>query len=163
MDELLDAIVKEQLVDTLPQALKVWVTEREPSSSKEAGELADSYLQARGLERGGARQGERGERPQTDREQFYPRGGEREELEAEETPRKPQETGTEDTRGNRRRAEEEDQAVSGAIAVARWATSHGIALRKHFSATDTLRPGILAQAASSRAMPERVESWKPLQ
>ena len=87
VDELLDAVVKEQLVDTLPQALKVWVSEREPSSSKEAGELADSYLQARGLERGGARQGERGERPQTDREQFYPRGGEREE--AEETPKTP--------------------------------------------------------------------------
>ena len=50
VDELLDTIVKEQLVDTLPQALKVWVNEREPSSSKEAGELADSYLQARGLE-----------------------------------------------------------------------------------------------------------------
>ena len=44
--------------------------------------------------------------------------------------RKPQETGTEDTRGirNRRRAEEEDQATSGAIAVARRATSRGIAL-----------------------------------
>ena len=50
MDELLDAIVKEQLVDTLPQALKVWVSEREPSSSKKAGELPDRYLQARGLE-----------------------------------------------------------------------------------------------------------------
>ena len=46
MEELLDAIIKEQLVDTLPQALKIWVSEREPSSSKEAGELADSYLQA---------------------------------------------------------------------------------------------------------------------
>ena len=33
---VLDVIVKEQLVDTLPQALKVWVSEREPSSSKEA-------------------------------------------------------------------------------------------------------------------------------
>ena len=50
MEELLDTIVKEQLVDTLPQALQVWVCER---SSKEAGELADSYLQARGIERGG--------------------------------------------------------------------------------------------------------------
>ena len=53
VDELLDAVVKEQLVDTMPQALKVWVNEREPSSSKEAGELADSYLQAREIERGG--------------------------------------------------------------------------------------------------------------
>ena len=74
MEELLDAIVKEQLVDTLPQALKIWVSEREPSSSKEAGELADSYLQARGLERGGARRGEYGERSHTDREHQYPRG-----------------------------------------------------------------------------------------
>ena len=50
MDKLLDAIVREQLVDTLPQALKIWVSERETTSSKEVGELADSYLQARGLE-----------------------------------------------------------------------------------------------------------------
>ena len=51
--------------------------------------------------------------------------------------RKPQEMGTEDTRGirNRRRAEEEDQATSGAIAVARRATSRGIALRKRCTAT----------------------------
>ena len=74
MEERLDAIVKEQLVDTLPQALKIWVSEREPSSSKEAGELADSYLQTRGLERGGARRGEYGERSHTDREHQYPRG-----------------------------------------------------------------------------------------
>eukprot|EP00731_Ephydatia_muelleri_P003135 Em0001g3135a len=73
VDELLDVIVKEQLVDTLPQALKVWVSEREPSSSKEAGELADSYLQARGLERGGAGRGEHGERLSLDREQQWPR------------------------------------------------------------------------------------------
>ena len=70
VDELLDAVVKEQLVDTLPQALKVWVNEREPSSSKEAGELADSYLQARGIERGGAGGGER---VPVDRGQPYPR------------------------------------------------------------------------------------------
>eukprot|EP00731_Ephydatia_muelleri_P000168 Em0001g168a len=38
MEELLDTIVKEQLVDSLPQPLKIWVSEREPSSSKEAGE-----------------------------------------------------------------------------------------------------------------------------
>ena len=62
--------VKEQLVDTLPQALKVWVSEREPSPSKEAGELADSYLQARGIERGGAGGGER---VPVDRGQPYPR------------------------------------------------------------------------------------------
>ncbi|KAL5506631.1 hypothetical protein EMCRGX_G008328 [Ephydatia muelleri] len=73
VDELLDVIVKEQLVDTLPQTLKVWVSEREPSSSKEAGELADSYLQARGLERGGAGRGEHGERLSLDREQQWPR------------------------------------------------------------------------------------------
>ena len=57
MEGLQDVIIKEQLVDTLPQALKIRVSKREPSSSKEAGELADSFLQARGLEQG-ARQGE---------------------------------------------------------------------------------------------------------
>ena len=51
----------------------MWVSEREPSSSKEAGELADSYLQARGLERGGAGRGEHGERLSLDREQQWPR------------------------------------------------------------------------------------------
>ncbi|KAL5510142.1 hypothetical protein EMCRGX_G005635 [Ephydatia muelleri] len=49
---VLDVIVKEQLVDTLPQALKVW---------------------ARGLERGGAGRGEHGERLSLDREQQWPR------------------------------------------------------------------------------------------
>ena len=73
VDELLDAIVKEQLIDTLPKALKVWVNEREPSSSKEAGELANSYLQARGLERGGAGRGEHEEKLPLDREQQCPR------------------------------------------------------------------------------------------
>ena len=41
---------------------------------------------------------------------------------------------TEDTRGNKKRVEEEDPATSGAITVARWATSLRIAQRKHFTA-----------------------------
>eukprot|EP00731_Ephydatia_muelleri_P003365 Em0001g3365a len=90
VDELLDVIVKEQLVDTLPQALKVWVSEREPSSSKEAGELADSYLQARGLQRGGAGRGEHGERLSLDREQQWPR---REKVEEDRKSKNPGDRG----------------------------------------------------------------------
>ena len=127
VDELLDVIVKEQLVDTLPQALKVWVSEREPSSSKEAGELADSYLQARGLERGGAGRGEHGERLSLDREQQWPR---REKVEEDRKnpgdrgyPRKQEESGRRGL-GN-----------AGAITVARRATSRGIALRKRCTVT----------------------------
>lgn len=43
-----DKIVTEQLVSTLPSAVRVYVRERKPSSSQAAGELADDYTQARG-------------------------------------------------------------------------------------------------------------------
>ena len=46
-DELLDLLVKEQLLLTLLEDVHIWVTERKPKSSQEAGELADNYLQAR--------------------------------------------------------------------------------------------------------------------
>ena len=41
----------------------------------------------------------------------------------------------EDTRGNKRRAEEEDSAMPGAITVATRSTSRGIALRKRCTVT----------------------------
>ena len=47
MQEISDLIIKEQLLNTLPSDLHVWVTKRKPKTSVEAMELADDYLQAR--------------------------------------------------------------------------------------------------------------------
>ena len=47
MNELLDLIVKEQLLNCLPEDVRVWVRKRKPKSSCEAGELAEDFLQAR--------------------------------------------------------------------------------------------------------------------
>ena len=46
-EELLDLIIKEQLLTMLPADVRIWVTKRRPKSSREAGELAENYLQAR--------------------------------------------------------------------------------------------------------------------
>ena len=43
-----DKIVTEQLVNTLPDPVKIYVREHKPTSSNEAGQLADNYVQARG-------------------------------------------------------------------------------------------------------------------
>ena len=47
VQELRDLIVKEQLLNSLPSDIRVWVSERKPKTSREAGQLADDYLQAR--------------------------------------------------------------------------------------------------------------------
>ena len=47
LDKLKDAIVCEQLINTLPTDVQVWVRERKPKTSQEAGQLADDYVQAR--------------------------------------------------------------------------------------------------------------------
>ena len=49
LDKLKDAIVLEQLVNTLHTDVQVWVRERKPKTSQEAGQLADDsdYVQAR--------------------------------------------------------------------------------------------------------------------
>ena len=47
VDDVKDAVVKEQLLQTLPEEVRVWVTERKPKSAAEAGQLAEDYLQAR--------------------------------------------------------------------------------------------------------------------
>ena len=39
--------MKEQLLNTLPEDVRVWVSERKPTTSAEAGQLAEDYLQAR--------------------------------------------------------------------------------------------------------------------
>ena len=48
VDEVRDAIVEEQLLATLPDDVRVWVSERKPKTNAEAGQLAEDYLQARG-------------------------------------------------------------------------------------------------------------------
>ena len=48
MEEIKDRVVMEQLINTLPGQVRVWVKERKPTSSREAGQLADDYIQARG-------------------------------------------------------------------------------------------------------------------
>ena len=51
-------MVLEQLLQTLPSEIKVWVTERKPKTSTEAAELADNYLRARKQQKDGRRQQE---------------------------------------------------------------------------------------------------------
>ena len=66
MEEIKDRVVMEQRINTLPGQVRVWVKERKPTSSREAGQLADDYIQARGQDlntltttesRGSGRQG----------------------------------------------------------------------------------------------------------
>ena len=45
--EVCELIVIEQLLETLPSEVRVWVRERKPKTSTEAGQLADDYVQAR--------------------------------------------------------------------------------------------------------------------
>ena len=46
MEEVHDALIKEQLLETLSKDVHVWMTERKPKTSAEAGQLAEDYLQA---------------------------------------------------------------------------------------------------------------------
>ena len=48
--EIRDLMVKEQLLTTLPEDVRMWVREKKPKSSAEAGGLAEDYLQARSME-----------------------------------------------------------------------------------------------------------------
>ena len=48
VEDIVDRIILEQLLDTLPEHVRLWVRERKPRTSEEAGQLADNYLQARG-------------------------------------------------------------------------------------------------------------------
>ena len=47
---VVDAVVKEQFVEVLPEEVKVWVKERKPRTTQEAGRLAEDYRQARKTE-----------------------------------------------------------------------------------------------------------------
>ena len=47
---VIDTVVKEQFVEVLPDNVRIWVKERKPRSSEEAGKLAENYRQARKAE-----------------------------------------------------------------------------------------------------------------
>ena len=44
--DVVELTVKEQLLDTMPSAVHIWVHEQKPQDSAEAGQLADDYTQA---------------------------------------------------------------------------------------------------------------------
>jgi hypothetical protein len=46
-DDIKDMIVKEQLINTLPGEIRVYVKKHKPKTSQEAGELADDQIRAR--------------------------------------------------------------------------------------------------------------------
>jgi len=43
MEELRELMMTEQLLNALPQDVRIWVIEREPKTVAEAGKLADTY------------------------------------------------------------------------------------------------------------------------
>ena len=65
--DVVEVIVKEQLLETMSGGVRVWVQERKPQDSTEAGQLADDYSQARkvtGLgQPGSTRKGEKPAEP----------------------------------------------------------------------------------------------------
>ena len=52
VEELRELIVVEQLLDTLPVDIRIWVHERKPKTNAQAGKLADDYIQARRCSKG---------------------------------------------------------------------------------------------------------------
>ena len=46
--EVIREAVIDQFINTLPENIRVWINERKPTTTSEAGQLADDYLQARG-------------------------------------------------------------------------------------------------------------------
>ena len=47
MEAVLEKLVVEQLLYTIPTDLRIWIAERKPADRAEAGRLADDYTQAR--------------------------------------------------------------------------------------------------------------------
>ena len=47
VEDVLEKLVVEQLANTMPAELRIWVAERKPKTGLEAGQLAEDYLQAR--------------------------------------------------------------------------------------------------------------------
>ena len=48
-EELLELVATEQVLNTLPEDVRIWVRERTPMTTAAAGQLAEDYRQARGL------------------------------------------------------------------------------------------------------------------
>ena len=46
-EEVKNAVVKEQLLATLPEDVRMWVKERKPKTTADAAQLAEDYFQAR--------------------------------------------------------------------------------------------------------------------
>ena len=42
-----EKIVVEQLVDSMPRDLRIWIHDRKPATGEEAGKLADDYIHSR--------------------------------------------------------------------------------------------------------------------
>ena len=55
-EEVIELIIMEQLLNTMPPNVRIWVGERKPQTSVEAGQLADDYQQARRRAQDGSRQ-----------------------------------------------------------------------------------------------------------
>ena len=47
MGEVLELLAEEQVLNSLPSGVRIWVSERKPKSVTEARQLADDYVQAR--------------------------------------------------------------------------------------------------------------------
>ena len=48
VEEIWQKVATEQLLNTLPGDVRIWVSERKPKTAEQAGQLADDYVQARG-------------------------------------------------------------------------------------------------------------------
>ena len=46
IEDMREAVVVERFINTLPDNIRIWIKERKPTTSLEAGQLADDYLQA---------------------------------------------------------------------------------------------------------------------
>ena len=46
VEEVRDLVVREQILNTLPEHIRIWVKEHKPATSMEAAQLADDYVQA---------------------------------------------------------------------------------------------------------------------
>ena len=65
VQEVVDAVVKKQLLQTLPEDVWIWVSKRKPATSAEVGQLAEDYLPRRLLSSGSrSRRGQMGDRSQ---------------------------------------------------------------------------------------------------
>ena len=61
VEEVKEKFVVEQLLNTMPSDLRIWVSERKPTSGNDAGKWADDYIQARRREGDGGGSHPRGD------------------------------------------------------------------------------------------------------